>query len=176
MSSPKTPVVAIGRLCVRRRARAEQVRKSSSIALSILLATSIAGSAYSQEQSAPPATPSARQAAQSAATPPPRPTRILLGTDMAYPIQVVQPVYPADVKITGTVVLHAIIDYDGSVLMLDTVSGNPILAAAATDAVKQWHYKPMLLNNQPVQFETRINVVFMLDKKGNLKPQPKKTP
>lgn len=147
--------------------------KSIPVALSILLATSIA-EAYSQEQSAPPATPPATQAAQSApAVPTPHPMRILIGTDMAHPIHIVQPVYPADVKIAGRVVLHATIDYDGSVTMLEIVSGNPILGTAAIDAVKQWRYKPILLNNHPVQFDTTIIVVFKLDKKGNLKPQPK---
>jgi TonB family protein len=155
-------------------ARAEQMMKTIRMALGILLATSIAGSAYSREQSAQPTTPPATEAGQSApGTAAPHPMRIRIATDMAQPIQIVQPVYPADAKITGTVILHAIIDYDGSVMMLETVSGNPILAAAAIEAVKQWRYKPVLLNNQPVQFETTINVVFKLDKRGNLKPQPK---
>ena len=140
--------------------------KSMRIAIGILLATVIVPAAYSQEQSAPPTTRPPEQADQLApAAPAPHPMRIRSGTDMPYPIRIVQPVYPADVTITGTVVLHATIDYDGSVMKLETISGNPMLVPAAIDAVKQWRYKPMLLNNQPVQFGTTINVVFKLDKK-----------
>jgi TonB family protein len=149
--------------------------RSIHVAFWILLGTSMAGSAYSWEQRALSDIPLVAQAEQtSPPTPPPHPTRLSYPSDMPRPIHKVQPVCPADLKATGTVILDAIIDDEGSVMTVETVSGNPILAKAAIDAVKQWRYKPFLVNNQAVQIETKINVVFKLNEKGNLKPQPKK--
>jgi protein TonB len=77
----------------------------------------------------------------------------------------VQPIYPTIAKtahIQGTVILHAIIDKDGSVQELQYVSGPPLLMRAAMDAVKQWRYAPTLLNGDPVQVDTTISVVFTL--------------
>lgn len=78
-------------------------------------------------------------------------------------IHKVKPVYPAAAKkvhIEGTVVLHAIIAKDGTVQSLDYVSGPDELKDSAIDAVKKWRYKPMLLNNQPVEVDTDISVPF----------------
>jgi protein TonB len=75
------------------------------------------------------------------------------------------PVYPAIAKsahMQGTVVLHAIIDKDGSVQELQYISGPPILMKNAMDAVRQWRYQPTLLNGEPVQVDTPISVVFSL--------------
>ena len=61
----------------------------------------------------------------------------------------IEPTYPVvarEARIHGIVVLTAIIDKDGNVERLRLVSGNPLLAPAAIDAVKQWRYKPFLLN------------------------------
>jgi TonB family protein len=74
-----------------------------------------------------------------------------------------QPVYPAlarRLRISGTVSLNALIGEDGAVIGLAVDSGNPFLAAAAIDAVKQWNYKPTLLNDKPVRIRTRVDVVF----------------
>ena len=62
----------------------------------------------------------------------------------------------------GVVVLTAIIDKDGNVRNLQLVSGHPMLAPAAIEAVKQWHYKPFLLNGLPVEVETTVEVTFQL--------------
>ncbi len=62
--------------------------------------------------------------------------------------------------ISGTVVLHAIIAKDGTIQELEFVSGPPMLVKSAMDAVKQWRYKPYLLNGDPVEVETTINVDF----------------
>ena len=56
--------------------------------------------------------------------------------------------------------LCAVIDTKGNVEELKLISGQPLLAAAALPAVKQWKYKPYLLNGQPVEVETQITVAF----------------
>jgi protein TonB len=75
------------------------------------------------------------------------------------------PVYPAIAKAahtSGTVVLAATIDHQGKIANLRVVSGPPLLREAALTAVQQWRYRPYFLNNQPVDVETTINVVFSL--------------
>jgi TonB family protein len=77
----------------------------------------------------------------------------------------VHPIYPKGArakKLQGTVVLQAIIDKQGKVDSLQMVSGDPLLAQAAADAVKQWRYKPYSHNGDPVEFQTRITVDFKL--------------
>jgi len=78
-------------------------------------------------------------------------------------IHYVQPRYPLTAKLihlTGTVQLRAIIGTDGLVQNLQVVSGNPILAKAAIDAVRQWRYQPTRLSGEPVEVETVITVEF----------------
>lgn len=75
----------------------------------------------------------------------------------------VVPVYPSMAKITGAqgeVKLHAFISPEGRIESLTVVSGNPLLAPAAIDAVRQWRYRPYVLNGQPVEVETWIFVNF----------------
>jgi periplasmic protein TonB len=77
----------------------------------------------------------------------------------------VMPVYPQIAKtahIQGTVLLHAIIDKDGSIQELQYLSGPPLLMRAAMDAVRQWKYSPTLLNGEAVPVETQIQVIFSL--------------
>jgi len=77
----------------------------------------------------------------------------------------VLPVYPQIAKtahIQGTVLLHAIIDKDGSIQELQYISGPPLLMRAAMDAVRQWKYSPTLLNGDAVPVETQIQVIFSL--------------
>jgi protein TonB len=76
-----------------------------------------------------------------------------------------QPHYPEDARqarIQGMVVLTARIDANGDVEDLTLVSGHPLLAPAALEAVKHWKYKPYLLNGQPVMVETQVTVAFQL--------------
>ncbi len=78
----------------------------------------------------------------------------------------VTPVYPPIAKtahVSGTVVLHCIIDKNGTVAELEYVSGPPLLMKAAMDAVRQWKYKPTMLNGEPVQVDTTVSVVFSLE-------------
>lgn len=80
----------------------------------------------------------------------------------------VEPVYPRIAQmagITGTVKLHAIIGKDGSIQSLSLISGHPILAAAALEAVQEWRYRPYFLNGEAVEVETFIAVNFR--KEGN---------
>jgi protein TonB len=75
------------------------------------------------------------------------------------------PAYPPGAKaarIQGHVVLDVIIGKDGSVLEIKLVSGHPLLAPAAMEAVKQWTYKPTLLNGEPVEVKTQVDVNFTL--------------
>lgn len=80
-------------------------------------------------------------------------------------ISQVKPVYPHAAiiaRIQGLVILEAIISRQGLVENLRVVSGNPLLVPAALDAVKQWRYRPTLLNGEPVEVETTITVSFAL--------------
>jgi protein TonB len=58
--------------------------------------------------------------------------------------------------------LHAIISKDGSVESLEYISGPQLLMKNAMDAVRQWRYKPTMLNGEPVEVDTTISVVFTL--------------
>jgi len=77
----------------------------------------------------------------------------------------VPPTYPPEAgreRIEGAVVLLAVIGKDGSVQDVRVESGLPILAQAAIEAVKQWRYKPYLLNGEPVEVDSRITINFTL--------------
>jgi protein TonB len=62
--------------------------------------------------------------------------------------------------IQGVVVLTAIIGKDGNIRSLQLVRGHPLLAAAAIEAVKHWHYKSFFLNGEPLEVETTVTVTF----------------
>ncbi len=77
-----------------------------------------------------------------------------------------QPVYPElarQTRIQGTVRLHAIISKDGAVQQLEVLSGHPLLVQSAMDAVRQWRYRPTLLNGDPVEVDTTIDVIYSLN-------------
>jgi protein TonB len=103
----------------------------------------------------------------SSAPPPPvaRPERIRVSSGVAAGLKIhdVDPVYPQMAKIAhiqGDVTLSAKISKTGSIEDLKIVSGHPLLAQAAMEAVKQWKYKPYGLNGEPVEIETTILVHF----------------
>jgi len=80
-------------------------------------------------------------------------------------LQKTVPVYPAIAKaarVSGVVVLQATISKTGTIENLKVISGPPMLQGAATDAVRSWRYRPYLLNGDPVEVETTVNVVFTL--------------
>jgi TonB family protein len=83
----------------------------------------------------------------------------------AQQIKSVPPIYPPDARaghVTGTVVLHVIIGTDGSVEEVSYESGPTRLADAAADAVRQWRYRPILLNGIAVEVDTTVSVTFSL--------------
>ncbi|MGE5648241.1 MAG: energy transducer TonB [Acidobacteriota bacterium] len=76
------------------------------------------------------------------------------------------PVYPPlakQARIQGTVKFTAVIGTDGTIRNLQLISGHPLLVPAAQDAVKQWAYQPTLLNGEPVEVITQIDVNFTLN-------------
>jgi periplasmic protein TonB len=73
------------------------------------------------------------------------------------------PVIARNVRLEGTVVLQATISKTGTIENLHVVSGPPLLQQASIDAVKQWQYRPYLLNGEPVEMETTVNVDFKLN-------------
>jgi len=82
-----------------------------------------------------------------------------------YLIERVEPEYPESARkqgIQGPVVLEALVSRDGAVEKLSTISGDSQLVAAATDAVRQWRFKPFVRNGSPEKFQTQITVSFRL--------------
>lgn len=106
----------------------------------------------------------------SAVPPPPTPAapkrvRVSSGVQEAKRINYVEPVFPPlakQARISGTVQLEAIIARDGTIQNLRVVGGHPLLVQSAVQAVQQWRYEPTLLNNEPVEVVTQINVIFKL--------------
>jgi protein TonB len=80
-------------------------------------------------------------------------------------VRKVQPTYPAlarSARIQGTVLLQAVISRQGKIENLSVLRGHPMLVPAAIDAVRQWRYRPYILNDEPVEVETQITVNFTL--------------
>jgi protein TonB len=99
------------------------------------------------------------------AAPTPKRVRVSQGVTRGLLIQKVEPPYPTlarQARIQGQVVLSAIISKEGEIENLTLVSGHPLLAPAAIEAVRKWRYRPFLLNGVPVEVETTINVNFQL--------------
>ncbi len=95
------------------------------------------------------------------------PTRVRVssGVSSGLLIRRVNPTYPPlarQARIQGVVILQAQISKDGSIENLQLISGHPMLAPAAIEAVKQWKYKPYLLNGEPVEVDTQVQVNFTL--------------
>ena len=95
----------------------------------------------------------------------PQRVRVSQGVSTGLLVRKVQPNYPPlarQARIQGSVLLQAEISKDGSIENLRLISGHPMLAPAAIEAVKQWKYKPYFLNGEPVEVETQITVNFTL--------------
>jgi len=95
----------------------------------------------------------------------PQRVRVSTGVATGLLLRKVQPSYPPLAKaarIQGHVLLQAEISKDGTIQNLQLISGHPMLAPAAIEAVKQWRYKPYLLNGEPVAVETQVDVIFSL--------------
>jgi protein TonB len=95
----------------------------------------------------------------------PQRVRVSSGVSTGLLIRKVTPNYPPlarQARIQGQVVLQAEISREGTIQNLQLISGHPMLAPAAIEAVKQWRYKPYLLNGEPVAVETQVVVNFSL--------------
>jgi protein TonB len=120
----------------------------------------IGGILSSVPQAAPPPPPVA-------APKPVAPQRIRVGGNVqqARLVNQPKPVYPPlakQARIQGTVRFNAIIGRDGAIANLQVVSGHPLLVPSALEAVRQWKYQPTLLNGEPVEVVTQIDVNFTL--------------
>lgn len=94
-----------------------------------------------------------------------RKTIVSSGVMQGYLLSRITPIYPAIARaahISGTVVMQATISKTGLIVNLHVLSGSPMLQQTAMEAVRQWRYKPYLLNGEPVEVETEINVIFNL--------------
>jgi protein TonB len=82
-------------------------------------------------------------------------------------LQRVEPFYPPlarQIHREGQVELHALIATDGTIQSLQVVSGDPLFLQSALDAVRQWRYRPTILNGQPVEIDTHITVIYTLQR------------
>ena len=96
---------------------------------------------------------------------PPQPIQVAANVQAAKLTHRVVPDYPTlarQARIQGTVIFSAIIGKDGAVRTLQLVSGHPLLTPAALEAVKQWVYRPTLVNAEPVEVSTQVDVNFTL--------------
>ncbi len=112
----------------------------------------VPGSILGSDQILPPPPPPAAH---------PRPSTMMEGNLVLR----VQPDYPAparQLRVQGKVVLRAVISREGTIENLQVVSGHPMLVRAAVDAVRQWRYRPYVLNGEPVDVETEVTVNFVL--------------
>ena len=87
----------------------------------------------------------------------------VMAAALIYKVQPQYPVIARAMHLAGTVYLRAIISSDGTVRQLEVISGNPILASPALQAVRRWRYQPTRLNGEPVEVETFITVNFVLE-------------
>lgn len=96
---------------------------------------------------------------------PPKRIRVSQGVTRGLLMQKIEPTYPPlarQARVEGDVVLKAIVSKEGDIKELQLVSGHPMLAPAAIEAVKRWHYRPFLLSGEPVEVETLVTVIFRL--------------
>ena len=138
----------------------------------ILVKSGDASTKGSQQPAAPPvnlvaendsALPSVTPTNFELPKPAPGTIRISQGVSQGLLVKKVQPLYPSiarQLRLHGSVQLLATIDKSGNTTKVQLLSGDPMLARSATDAVKQWKYRPYLLNGSPVEIETQITVVF----------------
>jgi protein TonB len=77
----------------------------------------------------------------------------------------IEPRYPPAAiiaRIEGPVKIKAIITREGIIKQAEVLSGSPLLVGAALEAIRQWRYRPYILNGEPVEVETEITVNFVL--------------
>ncbi len=89
--------------------------------------------------------------------------RVSSGVISGLAISQPKPIYPPIAKaahVSGAVVLHALISKEGTIQNLQVISGPEMLRRQPLDAVRNWRYKPYLLNGEPTEVETQITVNF----------------
>jgi TonB family protein len=141
--------------------RIGHVRRAVLVAFSMVLAAGAGTSALALRLSLDPGAFSGGDSSS------PAPRSIPPATLVENLIHKVPPTYPPDAKkahIQGTVVLEAIIGKTGDVESLKAVSGPPELQQSSLDAVRQWKYKPFLLNGDPIEVKSTIKVIYTLQK------------
>ncbi len=92
---------------------------------------------------------------------------ISAAVEQAMLIRRVEPVYPPlgiQLRREGRVELHAIISTDGSMQSLEVITGDPLFIPSALSAVRQWRYRPTILDGQPIEVDTHITVVYTLNR------------
>jgi protein TonB len=95
----------------------------------------------------------------------PQRVRVSAGVTQGMVLHKVQPTYPPlarTARVQGSVILAAVIGKDGTIQNLHVISGHPLLTQAALDAVRQWRYRPYILNGEPVEVDTQVTVNFTL--------------
>jgi TonB family protein len=125
----------------------------------------VAGMEFSHPNPGVPCSVSGNDSAPNAQATPPNKINIAPGVAAGLLCEKFQPIYPPIAKaarVSGTVVLQATISKTGEVENLRVISGPAMLQQAALDAVKNWRYRPYLLNNEPVEVDTTVNVIFTL--------------
>jgi TonB family protein len=116
-------------------------------------------------QDLPSVTSNVNQTASRVATPAAERTSVLPDSASGMVVRSVQPEYPMlarQMRVQGSVILQALIGRDGMIQDLRVLSGPPILASAAREAVRQWHFKPHYVGAQPVETRASITVNFMI--------------
>jgi protein TonB len=135
--------------------------KTAHLMATILLVSSLP-CAFGAQDSSP--TPTATPTPTPAASPkPPLKLRVSSGVAEGLIVRKVNPKYPPEARknhIQGDVILQMTIDKQGNITNVNVVKGEPILADAAVEAVKQWKYKPYLLKGEPVEVETTVLIKF----------------
>jgi protein TonB len=96
-----------------------------------------------------------------AATKPPR-VSVMMDGFLIHRVQPDYPILARQTRVQGPVEIAAVIGKEGAIENLRVVSGHPMLIRAALDAVKQWRYRPYILNGEPIEVDTRITVNFSL--------------
>jgi periplasmic protein TonB len=126
----------------------------------------VLGSILTQTNALAPPPPPPPPPKKAEAPPPPKRLQIGGNVQAALLIDGPKPTYPPlakQARISGVVHLHAFISKEGTIQSLSVIPpAHPLLAPAALEAVRRWRYKPTLLNGEPVEVETTIDVSFML--------------
>jgi epoxide hydrolase 4 len=102
-------------------------------------------------------------ASQLGRTPRIRVTSDVLARQITHTVNPVRTQEMNDQHLQGKVTVHVVVGTDGKVLKAEAVSGNPVLAKAAVDAVLQWQFRSTLLNGQPVEVDSTVDIVFSLN-------------